>query len=98
MNNEDLNKDLNKVKSEIANLREDMASLLQAMKDAGVEQGHEYYDRASKRARQTGESIRDRASEAYSTIDRVVEERPLTSVLTAFATGFIVSMFMDRRH
>jgi ElaB/YqjD/DUF883 family membrane-anchored ribosome-binding protein len=98
MANEELNKELNQVKSDIAELREDMAELLRTMKDAGMAQGQEAYDRAYERARQAGESVKDKANEAYASLGKEVEERPLTSVLTAFATGLVVGIVMDRRH
>jgi len=97
MANEELNKELDQVKSDIAELREDMAELLRTMKEAGMAEGRDYYDRAYDRARQAGESVRDRANEAYASLGKEVEERPLTSVLTAFATGLVVGIVMDRR-
>jgi len=98
MQNKELNEELDQVKSDVSKLREDMADLLQAVKNAGVEEGQKYYDRAYERASNAGEKVRSRANEAYASIGREVEERPLTSVLTVFATGFFVGMLMDRRH
>ncbi|ALP52432.1 hypothetical protein Tel_04330 [Candidatus Tenderia electrophaga] len=97
MDNQALNKELDQVKSDLSDLREDMATLLQTMKASGVAQGQEYYDRAYDSARRTGEAIRDRAEDTYDAIGREVEQRPLTSVLAAFATGFAVGMILDRR-
>jgi len=97
MENKEINRELDQVKDDIANLREDMAALLKAVKASGVEQGKEFYDQAYERARRTGESVRDRAGEAYAALGREVEEYPLLSLLTAFATGFVAGMIMDRR-
>jgi ElaB/YqjD/DUF883 family membrane-anchored ribosome-binding protein len=98
MPNEELDSELDKVKSDIADLREDMAELLHIMKNAGIAEGRKYYDRAYERAQHAGESVRERANDAYASIGKEVEERPLASMLTAFATGFFVSMLLDRRH
>lgn len=98
MENREINKELDQVKADIAALRKDMASLLDAVKNAGTEQGKEFYDRAYERARQAGESIREQADNAYSAFGKEVGDYPLVSMLTAFATGFVVGMVLDRRH
>ncbi|KPJ95903.1 MAG: hypothetical protein AMJ55_02890 [Gammaproteobacteria bacterium SG8_15] len=98
MANEDISNELKKLKADIADLRSDVASLVKTLKDAGVEQGQEAYDRAYERARQTGEAVRARAEDVYETFGKEVEERPLTSVLTAFGVGFVVGMLLDHRH
>ena len=95
---DDINKEVNQIKSDIKALREDMAALMHTLKEAGVEQGRQAYDRAYEGARHAGESVRDRAGEAYSAFGKEVEEHPLTSVLAAFGTGFVVGMLLDRRH
>jgi ElaB/YqjD/DUF883 family membrane-anchored ribosome-binding protein len=97
MENEEISKEMDQVKADITKLRGDMASLLETLKNSGVEQGREYYDRAYERARRTGETVRDRAGEAYAAIGKEIEEYPLTSVLAAFVTGFVVGMVLDRR-
>jgi ElaB/YqjD/DUF883 family membrane-anchored ribosome-binding protein len=97
MENEEITKELNQLKSDIDDLRVDTASLVKALKDAGIDQGREVYNRAYERARHAGETVREQANEAYSAIGREVEEHPLTSVLVAFGTGFVVGMLLDRR-
>ncbi|MGD8592351.1 MAG: hypothetical protein PVG20_07605 [Thioalkalispiraceae bacterium] len=98
MANEDITSEVNKLKSDISDLRKDMASLVKAIKDAGLDQGQQAFDRAYERARQAGESVRDRAEDAYGVFGKEVESRPLTSVLTAFGVGFVAGMLLDRRH
>lgn len=97
MANEELNRELTQLKSDISSLRHDLGSLVEAMKSAGLEQGRQYYSEASERAKRAGESIRARADEAYGMIGREVEEHPFASVLAAFGTGFVVGMLLDRR-
>jgi ElaB/YqjD/DUF883 family membrane-anchored ribosome-binding protein len=97
MPNEELTRELNQLKSDIAGLRGDMASLVKTLKDAGIDEGREAYQRASERARRAGEAVREQANEAYTVIGREVEEHPLTSVLAAFGTGFVIGMLLDRR-
>lgn len=98
MANEDISNELKKLKSDIADLRSDVASLVRTLKDAGLEQGQQAYDQAYERARQAGESVRARAEDAYDAFGKEVESRPLTSVLTSFGVGFVVGMLLDHRH
>ncbi len=95
---EDINKEINQLKSDINDLRKDMASFVSALKNAGIDQGRQAYESAYESARRTGEKVRAKADEAYGAFGREVEERPLTSVLAAFGTGFVVGMLLDRRH
>jgi ElaB/YqjD/DUF883 family membrane-anchored ribosome-binding protein len=98
MASNNIDAEISQLKSDVANLRKDMSELVDALKDAGTEKGHEYYDRAYQQAQNAGEYARERAAEAYGTFGKEVEERPLTSVLTAFGTGFVVGLLLDRRH
>lgn len=97
MANEELNRELTQLKSDISNLRNDLGSLVEVMKSAGLEHGRQYYNEAHDRAKRVGETVRARADEAYSLIGREVEQHPLASVLAAFGTGFVVGMLLDRR-
>jgi len=98
MATEQINREVDQLKTDIAALRADMSSLIKTLKDAGIDKGREYYDNASDRVHQAGDTVRKRANDAYSAVGKEVEEHPLTSVLTAFGTGFVVGMLLDRRH
>lgn len=98
MATEQFNKEVDQLKADIAALRADMGSLIETMKEAGLDQGRQYYQRASERIHQAGETTRERAADAYGAVGKEVEEHPLTSVLAAFGTGFVVGMLLDRRH
>ena len=97
MQTEEITRELNQLKSDMTELRGDMAALLRTLKEAGIDQGQDVYNRVYERARHAREAVREQADEAYSAIGREVEEHPLTSVLTAFGTGFVVGMLLDRR-
>jgi len=97
MENRDISKEMDKIKSDVASLREDLGSLLEVIKKSGFEQGRDFYDKAYERARNAGQSVRDRADEAYTAIGKEVGDYPFVSLLTAFATGFVVGMALDRR-
>jgi ElaB/YqjD/DUF883 family membrane-anchored ribosome-binding protein len=73
-----------------------MASLLKSLKEAGIDQGHDVYNRAAERARDARSRVREQAETVYSTLGSEVEARPFTSLLTAFGTGFVIGMLLDR--
>lgn len=98
MADNNVNDELDKLRSDVTELREDVQVLINAMKEAGLQRGREFYDRAAERARHAGETVRERAGEAYGSIEKEVEARPFTSILAAFGTGFVVGMLLDRRH
>jgi len=98
MATEQINKEVDQLKNDIAALRADMSSLVKTLKDVGIDKGREYYDQATDRAHQASDTVRKRANDTYSAVGKEVEEHPLTSVLTAFGTGFVVGMLLDRRH
>lgn len=81
-----IDQELNQLKSDMANLREDVATMVDTMKEAGIKKSRNYYDRS----REAGEKVSKRAR-------KEVENHPVTSVLSAFGTGFVVGMLLDRR-
>jgi len=98
MATEQINREVDQLKSDIAALRADMSSLIKVIKDTGIDKGRQYYGQASDRVQQAGDTVRQKATDAYTTVGKEVEEHPFTSVLTAFGTGFVVGMLLDRRH
>ena len=96
--NSEFDKELDQLRSDMADLRKDMAALVNTMKEAGINEGQQLYEEASERAKHARDEARKRATDTYSAIEKEVEERPLTSVLTAFGTGFVMGLILDRRH
>lgn len=90
---DDINGEINRLKEDMANLRSDMRDLLSAVKEAGVDRGHAAYERV----RETGQKARHQAREAQEHVGEYIEEKPLTSMLVAFGTGFVIGMLLDRR-
>jgi ElaB/YqjD/DUF883 family membrane-anchored ribosome-binding protein len=95
---DDINKEINQVKADIASLREDVSVLLQAIRQSGTEEGERLYQRASARAQEAGATARQHTQNAYNAFEREVEQRPLAAMATALATGFVVGLLLDRRH
>ena len=81
------------LKQDLATLRADLGNLLTAVKDLGVEQGRVAYGQL----RETGERARVKARETQESIEHYVEARPLTSVLIALGTGFVLGSLLSNR-
>ncbi len=77
--------DLEKLKADLAALRQDVVALTEAFRDRGVQ-----------RARASAEGVRDQATHAAETMTHQIEERPYTSVLTAFGIGLVIGRLLDR--
>ncbi|GAB0118810.1 ElaB/YgaM/YqjD family protein [Acidisoma sp. 7E03] len=90
----------NRIAEDIAALKQDVAALIRQMKDLAVRE-------ASRVSQDAADTISERAADLYDTVsdtgrrsaDRIsahVEEQPVTSLLLAFAAGFIVSKILTR--
>ncbi len=94
----EVNREIDQLKQDIAVLRSDMSTLINTLKETGVNRGRDAFDSANRRIRETSTRLRDQAVETQQTVERSIGERPLSSVLTAFGTGFVIGMLMDRHH
>jgi ElaB/YqjD/DUF883 family membrane-anchored ribosome-binding protein len=90
----------NRVADDVAALKQDMASVIKQMKEAAMREasrfGHEAVDRISVRASNVYETVSDTSKKSADAISAHVEEQPLSSLLIAFAAGFIFSKILSR--
>lgn len=92
--------DLNAIAEDVAALKRDLAALMTHIRSGAV-------DGLAGAARQTTGQLTEEAKELYArlaaegertaqTISRHVDEQPLTSVLIAFAAGFVTARLLPR--
>ena len=74
-------------------MRGDIRSLASTLKDAGVDQGRAAFERAKKE----GEELRHRGEDAIGAIADKIDERPVTSALTAFGTGIVIGLLLNQK-
>ncbi len=89
-----------RVGDDIASLKDDVAILIKQVKELAMRE-------ASRLGQGAADTISDRASDIYETVSEKgrksadaltahVEEQPITSLLIAFAAGFIFSKILTR--
>lgn len=86
--------DVEDLKAEFASLKSDVSELTETVRNMSgdkVEKGRE-------RVRRTAARSRAQAREAVDTVEHEIGERPLTSIATAFGTGFVIGRLLDRRN
>jgi len=82
-----------KLRSEVGQLREDLSNVTESVKDLAASRGESAYTRL----RETAGTARERAIEAERALESQVEARPLVSVLAAFAGGLITGLLLQLR-
>lgn len=104
MSGKDPNAEIDAIKADIANLREDMSELIQSLKERGKDKTDEVKDKARA---QLDESI-ERLAEAYQAVkgqgtdfaeqtNKQIEQNPVMSVLTALGVGVLVGSLLSRK-
>jgi ElaB/YqjD/DUF883 family membrane-anchored ribosome-binding protein len=92
--------DAKRVAEDIAALKQDMAALIKQMKEFAMREagriGHDTADRISGRASDLYETVSEKSRKSADVVTAHVEEQPLSSLLIAFAAGFIFSKILTR--
>jgi ElaB/YqjD/DUF883 family membrane-anchored ribosome-binding protein len=100
----DLQKDLDAVKEDLAKLRSDIAELTQKLIDTGRSEVSTARNRVRTEARNLGRELRATLNETgeqglktVETVEQLLIERPLASLLAAFGLGLLVGRLLQRR-
>jgi ElaB/YqjD/DUF883 family membrane-anchored ribosome-binding protein len=92
--------DAKRVADDVAALKHDVAALIRQMKETALREanrfGQDAADRISGSASDLYETVSDTSRKSAGAITARVEEQPLTSLLIAFAAGFIFSKILTR--
>jgi ElaB/YqjD/DUF883 family membrane-anchored ribosome-binding protein len=100
----DLQKDLETVKEDMAKLRSDIGELTQRLLEMGKSEVSSARNRVRSQARNLEREVRETLNETgergwrtVESVEQLLAERPLVSVLGAFGLGFIVGKLLERR-
>ncbi len=96
------------LKRDLRDLRDDVKSLAESLKEVGKSRVtgardrlgsilHEIGEQTRQQARDVVDMAKQQGQQAVDSTRRTVGERPLTSLLVAFAGGLILSRFLFRR-
>ena len=91
--------ELDQLRNDLSTLRKDINSLTSAMKSAGIRRSRRISDgarEAGEYVRREARSRREQMGEYRHRAGPYVEERPVTTMLTAFSVGFVTSLLLDR--
>jgi ElaB/YqjD/DUF883 family membrane-anchored ribosome-binding protein len=93
----DLQKDLEASKEDMAQLRSDLAELTQRLVDMGKDEVSSARNRVRSQARNLGQELREtlndtgeRGLKTVESVEQLMVERPLLSLLAAFGLGLFV--------
>ncbi|MEA2781951.1 MAG: hypothetical protein QOK29_3495 [Rhodospirillaceae bacterium] len=81
--------DLDRLKDDMANLREDLGQLVEHLRRGATES-------AARQAQRIYDQLATQGERSANAIAREVEERPLTALLIAFGIGFIGGRLLTR--
>ena len=103
----DLKKEMEQLRTDLAALRSDVAELAKVMKDIGVDKAESVKDSVEDDLRKYRDALYDklngakaRGYEAKDKVDEQIASHPYGSLLTAFGVGFIFAklMHLGERH
>jgi ElaB/YqjD/DUF883 family membrane-anchored ribosome-binding protein len=100
----DLQKDLDAVKEDLAKLRSDIAELTQNLLDTGRNEVSAARNRVRTEARNLRRELREtlndsgeRGLKTIESVEQLLTEKPLVSLLAAFGLGLLVGTLLQRR-
>jgi ElaB/YqjD/DUF883 family membrane-anchored ribosome-binding protein len=86
-------KDMEALRLEMQQLRTDFSAMGKTLRDMAGNVGNDAY----ARMRDSAEKAKVRAGHAADTMTQSIEERPLTSVVVAFALGLVMGVVFGRQ-
>lgn len=90
---DDFNKEMDQLKKEFSALRTDLGSLVASVKELAEKQSEKVVDLAED----AKETVRNQTKVAGESVEKYIEERPLTSALVAFGSGFVIGMLLSNK-
>jgi ElaB/YqjD/DUF883 family membrane-anchored ribosome-binding protein len=100
----DLQKDLDAIKDDMAQLRTDLAELTQRLVEMGKSEVSAARNRVRAEARNVGRELRQTLNEtgergwpSVESVEQLLTEKPVVSLLAAFGLGLLVGKLLERR-
>ena len=90
---DEFSKEMEQLKKDLTGLRADIVSLVTSVKDLAGKQG----GKVVGLAQDTEKRVLDQTKAAGESVEKYIEERPLTSALVAFGSGFVIGMLLSNK-
>jgi len=87
----EISRDVDRLRSEIDEMRKDLKTLTRTLRETGAEKGKEALEHVEHLRRRAQKG----AARAEQRIERSIEERPFVSVVAAFGAGFLLAKLLD---
>lgn len=88
-----MDRDLEAIRAEMNALRSDLSSVVQTLRDIGEERGTAVYDRL----RHSAERARNEGQRRAESVAHEIEQRPFTSLASAFGIGLLLGLLFSGR-
>ena len=93
----DLKSDVDAIKSDLENLRKDLAGALDRLKGTATSRAESELQALQKRINRITDDLQSGGRESLRAVEERIEERPLVSLAVAFAVGLVLGRLFDRR-
>jgi ElaB/YqjD/DUF883 family membrane-anchored ribosome-binding protein len=90
---DEFSKEMDQLRKEFTTLRHELGSLMTSVKGQAAKQG----DKVVDLAQDTEKSVRKQTKAAGESVEKYIEERPFTSALVAFGSGFVIGMLLSNK-
>jgi ElaB/YqjD/DUF883 family membrane-anchored ribosome-binding protein len=93
----ELKSDVDAIKSDLDNLRKDLAAVLDRIKGTAASRAESEIQALQKRISRIADDLQTGGRESLRAVEERIEERPLVSLAIAFAVGLVLGRLFDRR-
>ena len=89
--------DIDALTADVERLRKDFSKAIEHLKNGAVNSAGNLADNVSDEAAELYKTLSKKGERTAKAIGKHVEEQPVTSLMVAFAVGFLFSRLTDRR-
>jgi len=89
--------DINALTADVERLKKDLAKALDHLKTGAINSANNLRDDVTDEAAALYEAVSRKGQRTAKALEKQIEDQPMTSVLVAFAAGFLISRLTDRR-
>ncbi len=96
MTQPNLDKDIESLKDNVANLRADLSQITQTLLDKGKSETEVAKDRLIDELKYELEAARTKGKKTVESVESQIQEKPFLSLLIAFIVGLVLGKIFDR--